>query len=186
MIKLTLKDGSILEVEDGSSCLDAAKKISEGLARNMACAKLDGEIVDLRTELKKDCAFEVVTLDDEEGMKVFWHSSSHVLAEAVKNLFPEAKLTIGPAIENGFYYDFDIDTPFTDEDLAKIEEEFKKIVKTDAKFERYELSREEAIKLEEEAGEPYKVELINDLPKDATISFYKDGNFNHCDVFFKF
>lgn len=177
MIKLELKDGSILEVEEGISCLDACKKISEGLARKMACCKLDGEITDMRMPITKDAKFEVCTLDDPEGMRTFWHTSSHVMAQAVKKLFPGAKLAIGPSIENGFYYDFDVEKPFTDEDIAKIEEEFKNIVKEKYSLERFELPREEAIKLMEEKEEPYKVELIKDLPEGSTISFYKQGDF---------
>ncbi|MCQ2978445.1 MAG: threonine--tRNA ligase [Clostridia bacterium] len=177
MIKLTLKDGSIMEVEDGISCLDACRKISEGLARKMACAKLNDEVVDMRMPITKDAKFEVVTLDDHDGMKTFWHTSSHVMAQAVKKLFPDVKLAIGPSIDNGFYYDFDIDRPFTDEDCAKIEEEFKNIVKEKLILERFELPREEAIKLMEEKEEPYKVELIKDLEEGSTISFYKQGDF---------
>ena len=127
MIKLELKDGSILEVESGISALDACKKISEGLARKMACAKLDGEVMDMRMPITKDGKFEVCTLDDQEGMKTFWHTSSHVMAQAVKKLFPDVKLAIGPSIDNGFYYDFDTDHPFSDEDCAKIEEELSQL-----------------------------------------------------------
>ena len=177
MFKLSLKDGNILEVEDGISVLDAAKKISEGLARNMACAKLNGEVVDMRTIIEKDATFEVLTLDDEEGMRTFWHTSSHVMAQAVKRIFPEAKLAIGPAIENGFYYDFDVERPFTDEDIEKIEEEFKKIVKENLVLERFTLPRNEAIALMKEKEEPYKVELIEDLPEGSEISFYTQGDF---------
>lgn len=177
MIKLTLKDGSILEVEDGCKVIDAAKKISEGLARKMACAKLNDEVVDMRMPITSDAKFEVCTLDDPEGMRTFWHTSSHVMAQAVKKLFPDVKLAIGPSIDNGFYYDFDTDHPFSDEDCAKIEEEFKNIVKEKYALERFELPREEAIKLMKEKDEPYKVELIEDLEEGSTISFYTQGDF---------
>ncbi|MCQ2911364.1 MAG: threonine--tRNA ligase, partial [Clostridia bacterium] len=177
MIKLTLKDGSILEVEDGCKVIDAAKKISEGLARKMACAKLNDEVVDMRMPITSDAKFEVCTLDDPEGMRTFWHTSSHVMAQAVKKLFPDVKLAIGPSIDNGFYYDFDTDHPFSDEDCAKIEEEFKNIVKEKYALERFELPREEAIKLMKEKEEPYKVELIEDLEEGSTISFYTQGDF---------
>ena len=175
-MKITLKDGSFKEYENSMSVIDIAKDISEGLAR-MACAgEVDGEVVDLRTIVDKDCGLNILTAKDEEGLRVMRHTCSHVLAEAVKNLFPEAKLAIGPAIDTGYYYDFDAES-FSREDLDKIEKEMKKIIKKGAKLERFELPRAEAIKFMEEKGEPYKVELIEDLPEDAVISFYQQGDF---------
>ena len=175
-MKITLKDGSFKEYESSMAVIDIAKDISEGLAR-MACAgEVDGEVVDLRTIVDKDCTLNILTAKDEEGLRVMRHTCSHVLAEAVKNLFPEAKLAIGPAIDTGYYYDFDAES-FSREDLDKIEKEMKKIIIKGAKLERFELPREEAIKFMEEKGEPYKVELIEDLPEDAVISFYQQGDF---------
>lgn len=177
MIKVSLKDGSILEVQEGSSILDVAKKISEGLARNATCGEVDGEVKDLRYELQKDCNLVIHTFqnDDLEGKKAYWHTTSHIMAQAVKRLFPEAKLAIGPAIEEGFYYDFDVEKPFTDEDKANIEEEMKKIIKEDLEIKRFSLPKDEAIKLMKD--EPYKVELIEDLPEGEEISFYEQGDF---------
>ena len=177
MIKVTLKDGSILEVEKGSTILDVAKKISEGLARNMTCGEVNGEIKDLRYELQEDCSLVIHTFSDEdlEGKKAYWHTTSHIMAQAVKRLFPEAKLAIGPAIENGFYYDFDVEKPFTDEDKANIEQEMKKIIKENIEIERFSLPRKEALELMKD--EPYKKELIEDLPEGEEISFYKQGDF---------
>ena len=178
MIKLTLKDGSVKEIEKGQSVYDVAKKISDGLARMATCASIDGKVVDLRYILEKDCKLEIHTFEsDLEGKKAYWHTTSHIMAQAIKRLFPDVKLAIGPAIDDGFYYDFDVQKPFTDDDKAKIEEEMKKIIKEDLPIERFELPREDAIKLMEEKGEKYKVELINDLPKDTVISFYKQGEF---------
>ena len=178
MIKLTLKDGSVKEIEKGQSVYDVTKKISDGLARMATCASVDGEVVDLRYILEKDCKLEIHTFEsDLEGKKAYWHTTSHVMAQAIKRLFPDVKLAIGPAIDDGFYYDFDVQKPFSDEDKAKIEEEMKKIIKEDLPIEKFELSREDAIKLMEGKGEKYKVELINDLPKDSVISFYKQGEF---------
>ncbi len=178
MIKLTLKDGSVKEIEKGQSVYDVAKKISDGLARMATCASVDGEVVDLRYILEKNCKLEIHTFEsDLEGKKAFWHTTSHVMAQAIKRLFPDVKLAIGPAINDGFYYDFDVQKPFSDEDKAKIEEEMKKIIKEDLPIEKFKLSREDAIKLMEGKGEKYKVELINDLPKDSVISFYKQGEF---------
>ena len=147
MVKVSLKDGSILEVEEGSSILDVAKKISEGLARMATCGEIDGKVEDLRHEIKKDCNLVIHTFreDDLEGKKAYWHTTSHIMAQAVKRLFPNAKLAIGPAIDNGFYYDFDVENPFTDEDKAKIEEEMKKIIKEDLKIERFSLPKKEAL-----------------------------------------
>lgn len=177
MIKIELKDGAIIEVEKGSSIIDVAKKISEGLARVTLAGLVNGEVQDLRHKLTEDCKLEILTFDSLEGKKAYWHTTSHIMAQAIKRLYPEIKLAIGPSIDNGFYYDFDTEKPFSEEDLNKIEDEMKKIIKEDLPLERFELSRKEAIKFMEEKGEPYKVELINDLPEDAIISFYKQGEF---------
>lgn len=176
-MKVTLKDGSVKEFESNVSVLDAAKAISEGLARAACAGKVNGEVVDLRTELSEDCELEILTAKDAEGLRVLRHTASHVMAQAVKRLYPNTKLAIGPAIDDGFYYDFDREAPFSAEELADIEKEMKKIVKENIKLERFELPREEAIKFMEEKEEPYKVELIQDLPEDAVISFYKQGDF---------
>lgn len=175
-MKITLKDGSVKEYAESKAVIDIAYEISEGLARAACAGEVDGEIVDLRTVLDKDCTLSILTARDEAGLRVLRHTCSHVLAEAVKNLYPDAKLTIGPSIDNGYYYDFDA-APFSREDLDKIEKEMKKIIKKGAKLERFTLPREEAIKFMEEKGEPYKVELIQDLPEDAEISFYRQGEF---------
>lgn len=177
MIKIELKDGAIIEVEKGSSIIDVAKKISEGLARVALAGLVNGEVQDLRHKLTEDCKLEILTFDSLEGKKAYWHTTSHIMAQAIKRLYPEIKLAIGPSIDNGFYYDFDTEKPFSEEDLIKIEDEMKKIIKEDLPLERFELPRKEAIKFMEEKGEPYKVELINDLPEDAIISFYKQGEF---------
>ena len=177
MIKIELKDGSIIEVEEGSSIIDVAKKISEGLARVTLAGLVNGEVRDLRYKLTEDCKLEILTFDSLEGKKAYWHTTSHIMAQAIKRLYPEIKLAIGPSIDNGFYYDFDTEKPFSEEDLIMIEEEMKKIIKEDLLLERFELPRKEAIEFMKEKGEPYKVELINDLPEDATISFYKQGEF---------
>ncbi len=177
MIKITFKDGSIREFKPGISVLDVAKSISEGLARNAMGALVNGELSDLRKTLNNDCSLTIVTFDDEEGKKVFRHTSSHILAQAIKNLYPDAKLAIGPAIENGFYYDFDFSSPFTESDTSKVEAEIKNIVKENSTLEYFELPRAEALKLMNEKNEPYKVELINDLPDGEVISFYKQGDF---------
>ena len=175
-MKITLKDNSVKEYESPMSVADIAKDISEGLARACVGAKVDGNIVDLRTVLDKDCELNLITANDEEGLFVMRHTASHILAQAVKRVFPESKLAIGPAIENGFYYDID-HAPFSREDLDKLEAEMKKIIKENHKIERFELPRQEAIKFMEENIEPYKVELIQDLPEEAVISFYKQGEF---------
>lgn len=177
MIKIELKDGAIIEVEKGSSIIDVAKKISEGLARVTLAGLVNGEVQDLRHKLTEDCKLEILTFDSLEGKKAYWHTTSHIMAQAIKRLYPEIKLAIGPSIDSGFYYDFDTEKPFSEEDLIKIEDEMKKIIKEDLPLERFELPRKEAIKFMEEKGEPYKVELINDLPEDAIISFYKQGEF---------
>uniref|UniRef100_UPI004056D39A threonine--tRNA ligase n=1 Tax=Agathobacter sp. TaxID=2021311 RepID=UPI004056D39A len=175
-MKITLKDGSVKEYSEAKSVYDIALDISEGLAR-MACAgELNGEIVDLRTIISEDCELNIVTANDKAGLQVIRHTASHIMAEAVKRLFPEAKVAIGPAIEDGFYYDFDTN-PFSKEDLDKIEDEMKKIIKEGNAITRFTLPREEAIALMKEKNEPYKVELIEDLPEDAEISFYDQGGF---------
>ncbi len=176
-MKVMLKDGSSMEFENGISVLEVAKTISEGLARAACAAKVNGEVVDLRTELSEDAEVEILTFRDEEGKKAFRHTASHVMAQAVKRLYPNTKLAIGPAIDDGFYYDFDHEGAFSAEELIAIEKEMKKIVKENIKIERFTLPRAEAIKMMEEAGEPYKVELIKDLPEDAELSFYKQGDF---------
>ena len=176
MIKVTLKDGSVREEKDGIAILDLAKSISEGLARMATCAKVDGKVVDLRTNLNKDCMLEILTFEsDLDGKKAYWHTTSHIMAQAVKRLFPNVKLAIGPAIDEGFYYDFDTEKTFTDEDKEKIEEEMKKIIKEDLPIEKFTLSKEEALKQME--NEPYKQELINDLKEGEEITFYKQGDF---------
>ncbi|MBQ6570163.1 MAG: TGS domain-containing protein, partial [Clostridia bacterium] len=176
MINVTLKDGSSKQYDSGITVLDIAKDLSEGLARNACCGMINGKVVDLRKPVTEDCELEICTFDSPEGKRAFRHTASHIMAQAVKRLYPEAKLAIGPATDEGFYYDFDRE-PFTQEEFAEIEKEMKKIVKENIALEYFELPRAEAIKLMEEAGEPYKVELINDLPEDAVISFYKQGDF---------
>ena len=176
MIKVSLKN-DVREFESGVSVLDVAKSISEGLARSIVAAEVDGEVVGLDAVLDKDCSVNLLKFEDKEGREVFRHTSSHILAQAIKRLYPDAKLAIGPAIDNGFYYDIDLEHSLVPEDLEALEKEMKKIAKEDLKIERFELSREEAIKLMQEKGEDYKVELIEDLPEDAVISFYKQGDF---------
>lgn len=175
MIKITLKDGSVKEFESGVSVLDIAKSISEGLARNACCGIINGKVVDLRTKVNEDVELSICTADSQEGMDTIRHSISHVLASAVKRLFPEAKLAIGPSIANGFYYDFDVENPFSTADLEKLEDEMRKIIKENPSIERFELPKNEALELMKD--EPYKVELINDLPEGEVISFYKLGDF---------
>jgi len=177
MIKVSLKDGSILEVEKGSSILEVAKQISEGLARVATCGEINGEVKDLRYEIQDDCNLVIHTFseDDLEGKKAYWHTTSHIMAQAVKRLFPNVKFAIGPSIDEGFYYDFDVENPFTDEDKAKIEEEMKKIIKEDIAIERFSLPKNEALKLMD--GQIYKQELIEYLPEGEEISFYKQGDF---------
>ena len=174
-MKITLKDGSVKEYEGAKSVYEIALDISEGLARAACAAEVDGKVVDLRTVLDKDAELNILTAKDKEGLAAYRHTTAHVLAEAVKRLFPEAKLTIGPSIDSGFYYDFDF-RPFSREDLDALEAEMKKIIKADEKIERFTLNRADAIKKMEEIGEPYKVELINDLPEDAELSFYSQGD----------
>ena len=173
---ITLKDGSKKEYAEKKSVYDIALDISEGLARAACAGEVNGEVVDLRTIVEDDCELNILTAKDEKGLAALRHTTSHVLAEAVKRLFPEAKLAIGPSIDTGFYYDFD-HAPFSREDLDNLEKEMKKIIKEGNKLEKFTLPREEAIKFMEEKGEPYKVELIRDLPEDAEISFYSQGDF---------
>ena len=177
MIKVTLKDGSVKECPKGITVLEVAEELSSGLARVACAGKVNGERVDLRTVLQEDCQLEILTFNEEEGRWAFRHTASHILAQAVKRLYPEVKLAIGPAIKDGFYYDFDKEVPFTEDDFEKIEAEMKKIAKEKLPIERFELPREAAIKMMEEAGEPYKVELIKDLPEGEALSFYKQGEF---------
>lgn len=178
MIKVQLKDGSVIEVEKGISILELAKKISEGLARNMTCAIVNGKVEDLRYVLNEDASVEICTFENSlEGKKAYWHTTSHIMAQAIKRLFPKVKLTIGPSIDHGFYYDFDTEKAFSDEDKEKIEQEMKKIIKENLPIERYTLSKEEAIKFMKEKDEPYKQELIEELPQGEEISFYRQGEF---------
>lgn len=176
MIKITLKDNSIIEVEKGTTIIELAKKISEGLARMATCGKVNGEVKDLRYELNEDCNVSIETFESSlEGKQAYWHTTSHIMAQAVKRLFPEVKFAIGPSIEKGFYYDFDVEKPFTDEDKANIEAEMKKIIKEDIEIEKFVLPKDEALNLMD--GQPYKQELIEDLPDSEEISFYKQGDF---------
>ncbi len=173
-MKITLKDGSFKEYDHAMAVIDIAADISEGLARMACAAEVNGQVTDLRTVVDADCELNILTVKDKEGLAAYRHTCSHVLAEAVKNLYPEAKIAIGPSIDNGFYYDFDM-APLSREDLDKIEAEMKKIIKKGAKLERFTMPRKEAVKYMEERQEPYKVELIQDLPEDAEISFYSQG-----------
>ena len=175
-MKITLKDGSVKEYASAMSVIDIANDISEGLGRNACAGEVNGKVVDLRTVIDSDCELSILTFNDEEGKKAYRHTASHVLAEAVKRLYPDAKCAIGPAIDEGFYYDFDT-PPFTRDDLDKLEAEIKKIIKEGHELTRFTLKRDEAIKFMEEKGEPYKVELIKDLPEGAEISFYDQGGF---------
>ncbi|MDD2502798.1 MAG: threonine--tRNA ligase [Clostridia bacterium] len=177
MMKIRLKDNSVKEYENGMSVLDIASDISPGLARVALAGEVNGNTTDIREELHEDSDLNILTFEDEGGKKAFWHTSSHILAQAVKRLFPEAKLAIGPAIDNGFYYDIEVEHPFSPEDLEVIEKEMTKIIKENLELSRFELPREEAIKFVEEQGESYKVELIRDLPEDSVISFYEQGEF---------
>ncbi len=178
MIKISLKDGAIKEVEKGISILELAKQISEGLARVATAAEVNGEVKDLRYILEEDSNVNILTFENDlNGKKAYWHTTSHIMAQAVKRLFPEVKLAIGPAIDEGFYYDFDVEKPFTDEDKKNIEIEMKKIIKEDLPIERFTLPRKEAIELMKQKNEEYKVELIEDLPENEEISFYKQGEF---------
>lgn len=177
-MKITLKDGSVKQYDDTMCAADIAKDISMGLYRNACSCKINGEVKDLRTMISEDCALEILTFDDEDGKRTFNHTASHIMAQAVKRLYPDVKLTIGPAIHDGFYYDFDTQTPFSPEDLEKIEAEMKKIVKEGLALERFELPPQDAIQLMKEKDEPYKVELIEEhAGKGENISFYKQGEF---------
>lgn len=176
-MKITLKDGSAMEFANSMAVIDIARELSEGLARAATAAKVNDEVVDLRTVVEDDCELEILTFDSEEGKGAFNHTASHIMAQAVKRLYPDTKLAIGPSIANGFYYDLDRETPFVAEDLEKIEAEMKKIVKEAFPLERFTKSRGEAIAYFKEKDEPYKVELVEDLPEDAEISFYSQGEF---------
>jgi len=175
-MKITLTDGSVREFDAPMQAMDVIRSISQGLARAALAIKVNDEVMDVRTVLEEDCTFTVLTFDDAEGRAAYRHTTSHIFAQAVKRLYPDAQLAIGPAIDNGFYYDFG-NVSFSPEDLEKIEAEMAKIVKEDLPIERFELPREEAIALMEEKAEPYKVELIQDLPEDAALSFYRQGEF---------
>ena len=176
-MKVTLKDGSFKEYAQPMAVIDIAKDISEGLARMACVAEIDGEVKDLRTIVDKDCTLNIFTAKDPEGLAALRHTASHVMAQAIKRLWPETKLAIGPSIADGFYYDIDRDEPVTSDDLTKIEAEMKKIIKEALPLERFELPRAQAIEFMKEKNEPYKVELIEDLPEDSIISFYKQGEF---------
>lgn len=177
-MKITLKDGSVLEYNETKTAADITKDISMGLFRNATCCKINGEVKDLRTVVDDDCNLEILTFDDKDGQKAFNHTASHIMAQAVKRLYPDAKLTIGPAIDNGFYYDFDVENSFSHDDLVKIEAEMKKIVKENPEINRFELPVDEAVALMESKNEPYKVELINEhAAKGEPISFYEQGEF---------
>ena len=176
MIKITLKDNSILEVEKGTSIFEVAQKISEGLARMATCGTVNGKVKDLRYELNEDCILSIETFESSlDGKKAYWHTTSHIMAQAVQRLFPGVKFAIGPSIDEGFYYDFDVEKPFTDEDKANIEAEMKKIIKEDIEIERFTLAKQEALELMKD--QPYKQELINDLPEGEEIGFYKQDDF---------
>lgn len=176
-MEILLLNGDAQEVEEGATCLQAAQKISDGLARNAVAAKINGVLCDLSKKLAQGDKLEIVTLKDKEGLEVYRHTCAHVLAQAIKNIYPTCKLAIGPVIDNGFYYDIDFNTPITQDDFAKIESEMNKIIKAKTPIERFELPRAEALKLMKKYKESYKAELINDLPEDAVISFYKQGTF---------
>lgn len=177
MLKVTFKGGDAKEFENGTSLLEMARSISEGLARTALAGQVDGTTHEMTYTPETDCTVTFLTFEDEDGRKTYRHTASHVLAQAVKRIYPNAKLAIGPAIDDGFYYDFDFETPITNDDLGKIEDEMRKIIKEDETLERFELPRADAIALMKEKNEPYKVELIEDLPEDAVISFYKQGDF---------
>ena len=177
MVNIKLKDGSVRQFDGPVSVLDIAKNISEGLARNACAGMVNGKVHDLRFVVSGDAEVDILTFDSPDGQRAFNHTASHILAQAVKRLYPDVKLAIGPSIDNGFYYDFDRERPFSPEELELLEKEMKKIVKENIKLERFELPRAEAIKFMEERNEPYMVELIEDLPEDAVISFYKQGDF---------
>lgn len=175
MLKITLKGGDVREVQENTTVDSLCREISMGLYRSACAAKVDGKVVDLRFVLTNDCSVEILTFDSDDGKKAFWHTASHIMAQAVKRLYPGAKLAIGPATDSGFYYDFDTDEPFAQEDLPKIEAEMKRIVKESLPLELFSLPRDKALEMVKD--EPYKVELINDLAADSTITFYKQGEF---------
>ena len=175
MLTITLKGGDVREVAENTTVDTVCREISMGLYRAACAARVNGEVVDLRTPLTADCTLEILTFDDIDGKKAYWHTTSHVMAQAVKRLYPEVKFAIGPSIDSGFYYDFDHSEGFSPEDLLAIEAEMKKIAKEDLPLEKFTLSRDEALK--EMADQPYKVELIENLPADAEISFYRQGDF---------
>lgn len=175
MVQITLKDGSRMQVESGTTIMDIARRISEGLARVALAAEVNGKVKDLMAPITEDCTLNILTFDSEGGKHTYWHTASHIMAQAVKRLYPNVKLAIGPAIDNGFYYDFDSEKTFTPEDMKAIEEEMARIIKEDYSVERFTLPRDKALELMKD--EPYKVELINDLPEGAEISFYKQGEF---------
>ena len=177
MIKVKLMDGSMKEIEDGSNGYSLATSISRKLAKEAVAAKVNGKLVDLSHELKESDQVEIITVDSEEGIEIIRHSTAHVMAQAVKRIYGNVKLAIGPTVKNGFYYDFDLDTPLTHGDIEKIEEEMNKIINEDLKFKRKDVSREEALKLMSEKGEDYKVQLINDLDESENISLYEQGDF---------
>lgn len=176
-MKVTLKDGSVKEYAQPMSVIDIANDISEGLGRAACAGELNGEVVDLRTVVDTDCELNILTFDSEGGAGAFRHTASHIMAQAIKRLYPDVKLAIGPSIADGFYYDVDSETPLTNDDLEKIEAEMKKIVKENIKITRFTKSRNDAIEFFKEKNEIYKVQLIEDLPEDAEISFYEQGDF---------
>ncbi|MBO5782616.1 MAG: TGS domain-containing protein, partial [Clostridia bacterium] len=176
-MNISLKNGDALTLTENATCALAAAAISAGLARNAVAAKINGEVVDLSTELKEGDSLEILTLKEAEGLAVYRHTCAHVLAQAIKTIYPTCKLAIGPTIENGFYYDIDFVTPISQDDLAKIEAEMAKIIKSDFALERFTLPRKDALALMSKYEEKYKVELIQDLPEDSVISFYKQGGF---------
>ena len=177
MINIKLKDGSIMQIEQGMSILEVAKKISEGLARVATAGEIDGEVKDLRYVIEKDCNLNILTFNELDGKKAYWHTTSHIMAQAIKRILPDVKLAIGPSIDNGFYYDFDIEGTFTPEMLEKIEVEMNKVIKEDLEINRFTLPRDKAIEFMKEKGEIYKVELIEELPEGEEISFYEQGEF---------
>ena len=174
-MEIKLKNGDKLTVKDNATCAIAAAEISEGLARSAVAAKINGELCDLSAKLSNGDTLEIVTLKDREGLEVYRHTCAHVLAQAIKNIYPTCKLAIGPVIDSGFYYDIDFNTPITLDDFEKIETEMQKIINSKTAIERFELPKEEALKLMAKYGETYKVELINDLPEDAVISLRPDN-----------
>ena len=177
VIRVMLKNGNLIEVPFSTTCAEIAKQISSGLAKEAIAAEINGKVVDITTTINEDCSLHVVTFNDETGKKVLRHTAAHVLAQAIKSLYPQVKLAIGPAIENGFYYDFDAEVPFSSDDLGKIESEMNRIIRQNLALERFELTREEALQLAEQLNEPYKAELIRELPNSQPITFYRQGDF---------